>query len=66
MKEILQAYRERPEFIQLMHWLKAQHRLPLPRYSPDGDGQQWDRIKYATAHQDGFDLLYFHLTGEKE
>lgn len=66
MKEILAAYRERPEFRQLMKWLRDQHRMPLPRYSPEGDERQWDQIKYATAHQDGFDLLYFQLTGDKE
>ena len=65
MKELLQAYRERPEFLQLMRWLKDQYRMPLPRYNPEGDERQWELIKYATAHQDGFDDLYFKLTGEK-
>lgn len=67
MKEVLFAYREQPEFRQLMKWLKDQYRPPLPRYSPEGDeAAQWALIKYVHGQQDGFDLLYRQLTGDKE
>lgn len=66
MKDFLPKYRESREFQLLMQWLKDQHRPSIPRYSPQGGEDQWETIKYATASQDGFDLLYSILTGDKE
>jgi hypothetical protein len=68
MKEFLPKYRESPEFQRLLRYLRDEHRpTDPPRYNPDEDEiKQWHGIRHAMALQDGFDLLYSLLSGDKE
>ena len=64
----LKVLREYPEFQFAIDELKAK-RPVIPKYSPassfDDEQMLLNRIKYETARQDGFDLIFLCLTGER-
>lgn len=57
-----------PKFAHVMRELKKL-RPVVPKYVPqdtrDAESQLLERIKFETAQQGGFDLLYFILTGDR-
>ncbi len=68
MNELLKALRESREFKIIMEGVK-ENRPIVPAYKPqktiDETQNVIERIKYESARQEGFDLLYQTLTGHK-
>ena len=68
MNDLLKASRESREFKIIMEGVK-ENRPIIPSYKPqktiDETQNVIERIKYETAKQEGFDLLYHTLTGHK-
>jgi len=60
--------RDSPEFKQIMDGLKSE-RPVIPSYKPlktrDDTENLVETIKYKSAQADGFDLLFYLLTGQK-
>ena len=57
-----------PKFKQVMKEFK-ELRPVVPKYKPqqsmESSAELYERIKYESARQDGFDLIFLYLTGEK-
>lgn len=57
-----------PKFKQVMREFKELRPL-VSRFKPQGsveaNNELLERIKYESGRQDGFDLIYLQLTGEK-
>lgn len=68
MNEALRLLRERPEFQMALKSVRMQ-RPVIPQYrpgkTPEEEQNIVNRIKFETGRQDGFDLLFTFLTGEK-
>lgn len=67
-KDLLTELRARGEFAAVMTDL-LEHRPAVPAFALAKTHEEQymivERIKYHTAMQQGFDLLYQHLTGRK-
>lgn len=68
MIELLKALRESQEFKIIMEGMKKE-RPVIPYYRPqktmDETANSIEQIKYQSAKQEGFDLLFEKLTGLK-
>lgn len=57
-----------PKFKQVIREFK-EFRPVIPHYKPqvslEASAQLMEQIKYESARQDGFDLIYARLTGER-
>jgi ribosomal protein L39E len=66
--DLIKTFRSNPEFVQMMKAMQK-NRPVIPAFSlaQTADEQYMivERIKYATAMRQGFDILYQHLTGIK-
>jgi len=64
----LTELRNDPKFRQVMKEMK-ERRPVLPRYQPqatsEANQELLEKIKFETGRQDGFDLIYLILTGER-
>lgn len=73
MDEVLKVFHQElaldPRFKALMRELNKQHRPCVPSYRPGQSREEADslleRIKYESGRQEGFDLLFLRLTGER-
>ena len=67
-KQFLQELIINPMFKGLMAEMKK-HRPVVPAYKPCQSREEADslmeRIKYESGRQEGFDLLFLRLTGER-
>ena len=68
MQDLLIRLRDSPEFKQIMEGLKSKRPI-VPSYKPhktrDETENHIETIKYTSAQADGFDLLFYLLTGRK-
>lgn len=57
-----------PLFREAMKEIKAKRPI-VPKYQPCQSQEEtsslWEQIKFASGRQEGFDLVYFLLTGER-
>jgi hypothetical protein len=67
-KRFLSELRENPLFQEAMKEVKK-FRPVVPRYKPGMNTEEnsslIERIKYESAREEGFDLIYLILTGER-
>lgn len=67
-KELIKQLRESHDFQVIMKDL-LKHRPVVPTYKPqktmDETANMLEQIKYSSAQQDGFDLLFSALTGNR-
>ena len=67
-KKWLVELRNDPKFRQVMKEFK-ELRPFIPRFKPqasiDGSAELMEQIKFESARQDGFDLIYSQLTGDR-
>lgn len=67
-KDLIKQLRESPDFQIIMRDM-LKYRPVVPTYKPqktiDETANMVEQIKYSSAQQDGFDLLFSALTGNR-
>lgn len=68
-KAFLQDMRVNPAFRSAMKFIAENHRPVVPAYksaqTKEEEFAMLERIKFESGRQEGFDLVYLLLTGEK-